>query len=111
MVALDGFYCMFWVLKKKHLNVHQNMFKLMNKKIITILRSNICLSGPLYNWSMKLILLINVKMPTIVGILTFISRINIASESIKARNISLIQHFSFKDRLKLHAQLSMKKVL
>ena len=30
--------------------------------------------------SMKFILLINVKMPTIVGILTFISMINITSE-------------------------------
>ena len=28
----------------------------------------------------------NVKMPTIVGILTFISRINTTSESFKARN-------------------------
>ena len=30
-------------------------------------------------------LLINVKMPTIVGILTFISMINTTSESLKAR--------------------------
>ena len=37
--------------------------------------------------SMKLILLINVKMPTIVGILTFISRLNTTPESSKARNI------------------------
>ena len=29
----------------------------------------------------------NVKMPTIVGILTFISRINTASESFKARKV------------------------
>ena len=36
--------------------------------------------------SMKFILLINVKMPTIVGILTFISKINTISDSIKARN-------------------------
>ena len=35
--------------------------------------------------SMKFILLINVKMPTIVGILTFISMIN-TSERLKARN-------------------------
>ena len=35
--------------------------------------------------NMKFILLINVKMPTIVGILTFISRINTTSESFKAR--------------------------
>ena len=36
---------------------------------------------------MKFILLINVKMPTIVGILTFISRINTASECYKARKM------------------------
>ena len=33
--------------------------------------------------STKFILLINVKMPTIVGMLTFISRINTISESLK----------------------------
>ena len=36
--------------------------------------------------SMKFILLTNVKMPTIVGILTFISIINKTSERLKARN-------------------------
>ena len=35
--------------------------------------------------SIKLILLINVKMPTIVGILTFISMINTTSERLEAR--------------------------
>ena len=35
----------------------------------------------------RLILLINIKMPTIVGILTFISKINTTSESFKARQI------------------------
>ena len=38
--------------------------------------------------SMKFILLINVKMPTIVGILTFINRI-------KARKTYIFQHFKF----------------
>ena len=42
----------------------------------------------------KFILLINVKMPTIVGILTFISRIN-TSERFKARNFFICQYFSF----------------
>ena len=37
--------------------------------------------------SMKLIMLINVKMSTIVGILTFISMINAKSESLKARKV------------------------
>ena len=35
--------------------------------------------------SLKFFWLINVKMPTTVGILTFISRINTTSESFKAR--------------------------
>ena len=45
--------------------------------------------------SMKFILLINVKMPTIVGILTFISKINKASESSKARNFFVCRYFVF----------------
>ena len=36
--------------------------------------------------STKFILLINVKMPTVVGILTFISMINTSYERLKARN-------------------------
>ena len=52
-------------------------------------------------------MLINVKMPTtFVGILTFISRINTASKSLKARKIFIFQHFRFYEQLKLHAQLS-----
>ena len=45
--------------------------------------------------SMKFIMLINVKMPTIVGILTFISMLNETSESLKARKVGLFQQFSF----------------
>ena len=56
--------------------------------------------------SMKIILLINVKMPTIVGILTFISRINTSYESLKARKPRLFQRFSFYEQLKFYAQLS-----
>ena len=44
--------------------------------------------------SMKFILLINVKMPTIVGILTFISMIITTSKSWKARNVFIFKHFS-----------------
>ena len=52
-------------------------------------------SGPrvikLFSWSaqlgMEFILLINVKMPTIVGILTFINRINTTSDSFKAKRM------------------------
>ena len=50
--------------------------------------------------SIKFILLINVKMPTIVGILTFISMINIA------RNFFICFYFSFYEQLKFRAQLS-----
>ena len=45
--------------------------------------------------SQKFILLINVKMPTIVGILTFISVINTTSERLKARNYFICQHLIF----------------
>ena len=38
-------------------------------------------------------MLINVKMPTIVGILTFIRMINTAFESLKARKVFILQHF------------------
>ena len=56
-------------------------------------------------------MLINVKMPTIVGILTFISILNATSESLKARKAGIFQQLSFYMQLKFHAQLSKKKVL
>ena len=56
--------------------------------------------------SMKIILLIDVKMPTIVGILTFISMINATSERLTARNFFISRYFSFYEQLKLRAQLS-----
>ena len=43
--------------------------------------------------SMKVILLINVKMPTVVGILTFMSGMNTASEGFKSRKISIFLAF------------------
>ena len=54
----------------------------------------------------KIIMLINVKMPTIVGILTFISMINATYERLKARNVFKCRYFSFYEHLKFHAQLS-----
>ena len=45
--------------------------------------------------SRNLVLLINVKMPTIVGILTFISMINAIPERLKARNFLISWYFSF----------------
>ena len=40
--------------------------------------------------NIKFILLINVKMPTMVGILTFIIIINLTSESLESRNFKAI---------------------
>ena len=46
-------------------------------------------------------MLINVKMPTIIGILTVIRTINTIYEHLKARKV-----FGFYEQLKFHAQLS-----
>ena len=54
----------------------------------------------------KFIMLINAKMPTIVGILTFISMINETSQSLKARKEFIFLLFGFYQQLKFHAQLS-----
>ena len=56
--------------------------------------------------SMKFIMLINIKMPTIVGILTFITMINTTFVSLKAINVFIFQHFSFYEQLKFHDQSS-----
>ena len=56
--------------------------------------------------SMKFIMFINVKMPTIVVILTFISMINTASESLKVREVYIFLPFSVYEQLNFHAQLS-----
>ena len=48
-------------------------------------------------------MVINVKMPTIVGILTFISMINTTPEGLKARTVYIFQYFSFYELLKFHA--------
>ena len=50
--------------------------------------------------SMKFILLISVKLPTIVGSLTFISMINTTSERLKARNVFIFRYFGFYEQLK-----------
>ena len=53
--------------------------------------------------SMTFILLINVKMPSIVGILTLISMINTTSERLKARNFFICRYFSFYEQLEFGA--------
>ena len=57
---------------------------------------------------MKLIMLINVKIPTIVDILSFISIINTTSESVKFENqeVFIIQKLSFDEELQFNSQLS-----
>ena len=102
-------------LDKKHFILEQNEKSVQNFRTFTI-RPIILLnkSGPevtnLFSCStqlsMKFILLINVKMPTIVGILTFIGMINTTSERHKARNFVIFQYFSFYEQLKFRAQLS-----
>ena len=47
-------------------------------------------------------MLINIKMPTIVGILTFISLTN-TSEGVKAIKVFLVQHFISYAQFKIHA--------
>ena len=62
----------------------------------------------LFSYSTQLIkefiLLINVKMPTVVGILSFISMINTTSERLKARHFFICWYFSFHEQLKFLAQ-------
>ena len=55
---------------------------------------------------LKFILLINVKMPTIVGILTFISRINYYFLSFEPEFSTNFDYFNIYEQLKFHAQLS-----
>ena len=57
--------------------------------------------------SMKFFLLINVKMPTIVGILTFMRRKNsILDLSEPKKKAEFLYIFIFYEHLKFHAQLS-----
>ena len=68
----------------------------------------------LFSYSTQLgtefILLINVKMPTTVGILTFVSMINTTSEKLKAKKIN--RYFSFLAvEILCSVELSMKRVL
>ena len=55
---------------------------------------------------LKFILLINVKMPTIVGILTFMSRINYQILSFEPEFSTIFDYYSIYQHCKFHAQLS-----
>ena len=59
------------------------------------------------NKAHQIILLINVKMPTIVGILTFISRMNTISDSFKQEKIVIFQYFSFYEQLKFKSLMPL----
>ena len=80
---------------------------------------NLCQSGPevikLFSCStqlsMKFFLLINVKMPTIVGILTFMSWKNSILGLPEPKKGRISWYFYTCEHLEFHAQLSMKKVL
>ena len=54
----------------------------------------------------EIILLVNVKMPTIFGILTFINMMNATSESFKARDFFICRYFNIYEQLKFRAQMS-----
>ena len=58
-----------------------------------------------FHTPLKFFMLINVKMPTFVGILTFISILN-TFESLEASKDFIFQHLSFYEQLKFRAQLS-----
>ena len=55
---------------------------------------------------LKFILLINVKMPTIVGILTFMSRINYRLWQSELEILTNFGYFRNNEQFKIHAQLS-----
>ena len=55
---------------------------------------------------LKFILLINVKMPTVVGILTFMSRINYHILRYESKFSANFDYLSIYEQLKFHAQLS-----
>ena len=61
--------------------------------------------------STKFILFINVKMPTLVGILTFISMINATSEILEARHFFICRYFTFLCAVEIlcSVELSIKK--
>ena len=54
---------------------------------------------------MKFVLLINFKMPKIVGILTFMSRINDWLCSLKSEDSIEFGYFDIYEQLKFHAQV------
>ena len=85
----------FWYLSM----VDQRMLKLTRPEVIKLFSYSTQLGT-------KFTLLINVKMPTIVGILTFISMINTPPERLITRNFFICWYFNVYEHLKFRAQLS-----
>ena len=50
-------------------------------------------------------------MPTVVGILSFISMINTTSESLKSKKVFIFHHFSLYEQFTFHAQYIKKNSL
>ena len=84
--------CLKRPLKKDQTLVIKTDYRLMRVKSIAECSNQL---------STKFIMLINVKIPTIVGILTFISMLNATSKSWKAIKVGI-----FYEQLKSHANLN-----
>ena len=101
-----------WALDKPHSPQQQKyLFYLISPHALTLLDQALRLQCiKLFPCSIQLstkfIMLINVKMQTIVGILTLIRITNKTSERLKAINFFICLYFSFYELLKFRAQLS-----
>ena len=69
-------------------------FQFLSNKLDSSMDLQVHQSWP-QGFKTNFILLINVKMPLIVGILTFISMINATSERVKASNFLICQYLVF----------------
>ena len=109
--------CGFFITTQHYSLIKKQLFKCNKHPRITKIPSSGLKVIKLFSCSTQLsteyILLINVKMPTIVGILTFIigiltliSMINTTSERLKPRNFFICQYFSLYQQLEFRAQLS-----
>ena len=78
----------------------------MSQQVIYLAPEIIKLFSSSSQLRLKLILLINFKMPTIVGILTFISRINYRLWSSRPSISIYLGYIGIYEQFKFHAQLS-----
>ena len=97
-------YCMKWSFSAKNLFRGINDYRKLRPEVIKLFSCSTQLSIIFF-------LLINVKMPTIVGILRFMSRKNSILSLSEPAKCWISWYFHTYKHLKFHAQLSMKKVL